>query len=85
MCSEWSRHLSRDCTRSTRDNTEQGSSDSELFFGSWGSESSPLTQVHEEVFDVIVKTVGARQAQAKTAAVQGRCTLTLHAFQVSLA
>lgn len=65
--------------------TEQGGTDSELFIGSWGSESSPLTQVHEEVFDVVVETVGTRQAQAKTAAVQGRCTLTLHAFQVCLA
>ena len=83
--------LSRDSTRSTRDTIQQGadltqgSTDFELFIGSWDSESRPLTQVHEEVFDVFVETVGARQAQAETAAVQGGHTLTLHALQVCLA
>lgn len=55
------------------------------FIGSCRSGLGPLTHLHEEVFNVIVETVGAGQAQAKTAAVQGGHTLTLHTFQVCFA
>lgn len=56
-----------------------------LFIGICSCGLGSLFQVHEEVFDIIIEAVGARQAQAKTAAVQGGHTLTLHTFQVCFA